>query len=256
MITQKTLDEIIILREGGRRLAKIVRTLGEMLAPGVALKELDKKAKVLMKEFEVKPAFLNYTPGGAKRPFPSVLCICVNDEIVHGVPSESGYVIKDGDIVTLDAGVIYKGLYTDHAITYPVGKIPMETKRLLKATKEALQEGINAIKVGGHIGDIGEAVERVALRYGFSIINGLAGHGVGYAVHEDPYVPNFGKHGEGEELISGMVIAIEPMFSAGSPNIKLLKDGYTYSTKDGSLSAQFEHTVAITDEGPIILTKE
>ena len=164
--------------------------------------------------------------------------------------------MQEGDIVGLDAGLLYEGLITDHAITVPVGEISKEARNLLSRTKEALQAGIKQAIIGNKVGDISHAIERVADSADLSVIEGLTGHGVGYALHEDPYVPNSGHSGTGETLIEGMVIAIEPMFSIGSPQIKVAKDGYTYLTKDGSLSAQFEHTIAITKDGPLVLTKE
>jgi methionyl aminopeptidase len=203
-----------------------------------------------------KPAFLNYRPSGAKRPYPCSLCVCVNDEIVHGIPTENPVILKEGDIVTIDAGLIHENLYTDHAITLPVGEISKDVKRLLDVTREALQSGIKQAVNGNRLGDIGAAIEAQAKKSGFSVVQGLCGHGVGYEVHEEPYVQNEGKSGTGEILKPGMVLAIEPMFTFGNGEIKLSKkDGYTYSTADGTLSAQFEHTIVITENQPEILTK-
>jgi len=202
-----------------------------------------------------KPAFLNYTPLGSKKPFPACVCVSVNDEIVHGIPNENPKIFKNGDIVTFDAGLIHKGLYVDHAITYPIGEISREAKKLLAVTREALMAGIKEVRIGNRIGDISSKIERHADKAGFAVVEGLAGHGVGYSIHEDPFVPNEGRKGKGELIEEGLVIAIEPMFSLGSSKIKLGKDGYTFLTADGSLSAQFEHTVAVTKDGPIILTK-
>jgi methionyl aminopeptidase len=198
---------------------------------------------------------LNYTPLGSKKPFPACVCVSVNDEIVHGIPNENPKIFKNGDIVTFDAGLIHKGLYVDHAITYPIGEISREAKKLLAVTREALMAGIKEVRIGNRIGDISSKIERHADKAGFAVVEGLAGHGVGYSIHEDPFVPNEGRKGKGELIEEGLVIAIEPMFSLGSSKIKLGKDGYTFLTADGSLSAQFEHTVAVTKDGPIILTK-
>ncbi len=255
MITIKTEEEIKTLRKGGRILASILKTLLKEVKPGVSCADIDARALALMTEAGGRPSFLNYTPDGAKRPYPASLCISINDEIVHGIPNEEPKIIKAGDVVTLDGGFIYEGLFTDHAVTVAVGKVDKKVKDLMKATKEALQAGIDAARPGNHIGDIGYAVSQVALKRGFCVIQHLAGHGVGYAVHEDPYVPNYGERGQGDEIVPGMVLAIEPMFGLGASGIKLQKDGYTYSTIDGSIAVQYEHTVAITEKGPVILTK-
>lgn len=254
-ITIKTPEDIEKLREGGRRLAMIVAETVAMIKPGVMTDELSDFAGRRMRELGGKSAFLNYKPMGAKRPFPSTICLCINDAIVHGIPDENPVAIEVGDIVTIDAGFIYEGLFTDHAITVAVGNVPKETETLLRATREALQSGIKMARAGNRIGDISAAIEAAARANGLAVVEGLAGHGVGYAVHEDPYVPNDGRAGTGPELVAGMVLAIEPMFSTGNGKILLDRnDGYTYRTKDGTLSAQFEHTVLITDGDPQILT--
>lgn len=252
--TFKSDDEIAILREGGKRHAVILAALVKKVVPGVTTKELDQVAFDLVKEQGDHSAFLNYQPDSADRPYPATLCVSVNDEVVHGIPNEGEKVLKEGDIVTLDLGLNHKGLITDAAVTVPVGKVSSEALRLMKATKEALDAGISAIRPGGRIGDIGAAVEVVAKKYGYGIAEGLAGHGVGYAVHEDPYIPNEGKVGTGEELKPGMVFAIEPMFTTGRGAVKLCSDGYTFKTRDGSLAAHFEHTVTITKKGVVVLT--
>lgn len=255
MIIYKTPKEIEIMREGGKRLAFILKEVAKKVVPGVSTKDLNDFAYALMKEGGDTPSFLNYTPYGAKRPYPAALCVSVNEEIVHGIPNENPKILKDGDIVTIDAGLTHKGFITDHAITLPVGEIPKELKKLLSATQEALMNGIRHARVGGHVGDIGAAVQEVAEKYGFAVVEDLCGHGVGKKVHEDPYVPNTGKKGTGEKLEVGMVIAVEPMFSLGTSKPKVLRDGYTYVTRDGSLSAHFEHTIAFTEKGTEILTK-
>jgi len=255
MIRLKTKEEIEIMKEGGKILAEIIARTGKLVKPGVTTDYLENEAIKMFKELGVKPAFLNYSPQGARRPYPASLCVSVNDEIVHGIPNENPIELKEGDIVTLDTGVKHKGLITDHAVTFPVGEISKEDRKLLTVTKESLSAGIKAAVVGGRIGDIGAAIQKHAEREGYGICDSLCGHGVGHEVHEDPYVPNFGRAGTGERLEEGMVIAIEPMFSRGSDDVECLSDGYTYVTRDGGNAAHFEHTVAITKNGPIVLTK-
>lgn len=255
MINVKNKEEIEDLKVGGSILADILRKLSNEVKPGVSSIYLNDRAEELMKEAGVKPSFLGYTPSGAKRPFPAALCVCINDEIVHGIPNEEEKIIKEGDLVTLDAGVIYNGLYTDHAVTVIVGEVDSRVKELVERTKEALNAGIKEAKIGNTIGDIGHAIYAVAESADLAIMEGLCGHGVGYDVHEEPYVPNYGRKGEGEKLVEGMVIAIEPMFGLGTSEIRVKGDGYTYVTADESLSAQFEHTIAITEDGPVVLTK-
>lgn len=254
-IKLKKPEDIEILREGGKRHAFILKALASMVKPGISTKSIDDMAVRLIEEGGDKAAFLGYTPYGAKRPYPASVCVSVNDEIVHGIPNENDRVLVEGDIVSIDLGLIHKGLYTDAAITVPVGVVSRDTKKILKAGKEALDKGIKAAKSGNTTGHIGEAVETFVNPLGFGIVRELAGHGLGYKVHEDPYVPNYGQAGEGDVLVPGMVIAIEPMLNAGTEHIKLDKDGYTYRTADGSLSVHFEHTVLITENGPEILTK-
>jgi methionyl aminopeptidase len=255
MVTIKTKEEIEKLREGGRRLAKVVSETSKLIAPGVSIDILNEFAHKMIVDGGDRPAFLNHKPHGASRPFPAAVCISVNEEIVHGIPNENPITLKEGDIVTLDAGLVHEGLYTDHAITYAVGAVDKEVKKLMDATREALMSGIKEARAGNRVGDIGSAIAARAQKAGLKVVKGLSGHGVGYNVHEEPFVPNEGRAGTGELLKAGMVLAIEPMFSMGSANIKLDKDGYTYKTSDGSLSAQYEHTVLITEGEPEILTK-
>lgn len=255
MISIKTKSDIAILREGGRRHAEILRSLAAMVKPGVRSSELETAARKLIADGGDKPALLNYLPYGAKRPYPAALCVSVNDEIVHGIPNEEDKILKEGDIVGLDLGLTHKGLITDATLTVAVGNIRPELTKLLEVTKEALMAGIRAAKGGKRIGDIGSAIERVAAAHGYGVVEELAGHGVGYDVHEEPYVPNYGNAGKGEVLKPGMVLAIEPMFNLGTKKVKLDKsDGYTYRTADGKPSAHFEHTVVITKSGAEILT--
>lgn len=255
MIKLKTKEEIAIMKEGGARLSYILQSLARATKVGTTTSELDELAYRLTTEGGDRPSFLDYMPYGASRPYPASVCISVNDAIVHGIPNEEPYSIQDGDVVSIDMGLIHKGLFLDSAITIAVGKADQKAKDLIHATREALEAGIAAVRLGGHIGDIGAAISAVARKSGFSLAEGLCGHGVGYAVHEDPYVPNDGVSGDGPELVPGLVIAIEPMLNEGSSKIKLLKDGYTYVTKDGGRSAHFEHTVAITENGIEVLTR-
>jgi methionyl aminopeptidase len=252
MIKLKTKEEIQILREGGKRLASILATLATQVKPGVKTRDLDDEARRLIQEYGDNPAFLNYRPKGARLAYPAALCVSVNDEIVHGIPSQ--YEIKEGDVVTLDLGLVHAGLFTDSAITLAVGPVPEEVQLLLDRTKKALDLAIAQAVVGKTVGDIGFAVEQYIKPFGYGIIEDLAGHGVGYAVHEDPQIPNFGQPGTGEKLKAGMVIAIEPMITLGTKETDLLDDEYTFVSADGTLSAHFEHTIAVTDSGPIILT--
>lgn len=255
MITIKTKEDIAILREGGKRHAEILLKLKEMVKSGISSLELNDYAHKLILENGDTPAFLNYKPRGASRPFPASLCVSINDEIVHGVPNEAEKILKEGDIVSLDLGLIHKGLITDAAITVPVGKVSTELTKLLNITEQALMAGIKAAKGSKKTGDVGMAIERLGVSGGFGIVEELSGHGVGYSVHEDPYVPNYGKAGVGEVLRPGMVIAIEPIFNIGSRYTMLDKDGWTYRTKDGKQSAHFEHTILITKGDPEILTR-
>ena len=254
MIQLKTKEDIAILREGGRRHGAILRELATMVKPGVHAIDLENRTRELIAEGGDKAAFLNFTPGGAERSFPAALCLSINDEVVHGIPNEGDKVLKEGDIVTLDLGIIHKGMITDAAITVPVGTISPEAARLLSTTKEAMLAGIKAAKGGKRVGDISNAIERVGTAGRFGIVEELTGHGVGYHVHEDPFIPNYGDAGKGPVLKPDMVIAIEPIFNLGERFVEMEPDGYTYKTSDGSPSAHFEHTVLITKGDAEILT--
>jgi len=253
-IRLKTKEEIEILREGGKRHAEILKALQDMVTPGISTLTLEEEARRLINESGDKPAHLGYTPYGAPRPFPAALCISINDEIVHGIPNEIPKVLNQGDVVSIDLSLIHKNMVTDSAITVAVGAVDDESKKLLEVTKKALMAGINKAVPGNRVGDIGAAITAVVEKSGFSLAKDLVGHGVGYSIHEEPYVPNYGKPGSGERLVPGLVIAIEPKVNVGKGDIKSDKDGYTIRTKDGSRSAHFEHTVAITEKGNIILT--
>ena len=256
MITIKTEKDIEMLRESGQRLACILRLVAEKVAPGVTASELNDLAMKLTLEGGDKAAFFNYHPKGMKRAYPAALCVSINEEVVHGIPNEENKVLKNGDIVSLDMGLVHKGLITDMAVTVPVGEVTPELQKLMNITKEALNVAIKSARAGNHVGDIGYAIERFVRPHGYGIVEDLCGHGVGYKVHEDPFVPNFGEKGKGELLKPGMVIAIEPMLNLGTHKVKLTKDDYTYVTADSSPSAHFEHTILITKEGGEILTRE
>lgn len=253
MISIKSQEEIKILREGGKILASVLYEVAEEVSPGIATIKLDELAEKLIKKNGGEPSFKNYKTYQDKISYPASLCVSVNDEIVHGIPSEEK-ILKEGDIVSLDLGMKYKNLYTDMSITVPVGKINKEAEKIIKTTKKSLDAGIKAIRDGARIGDIGFAIQSCAEKNGFNVVRKLVGHGVGYKVHEMPDVPNFGTKGNGLELKQGMVLALEPMLTVGSPDIILDKDNWTWKTKDGSLSALFEHTVAVTKKGAEIIT--
>jgi methionyl aminopeptidase len=253
MIIIKTPDEIEKLREGGPIAARILRAIASEVKAGVTTKYLDDVARKLIDEAGGTPAFLGYRPSGERKAFPAALCTSVNDEIVHGIPSDR--VLKEGDIITVDLGYIHKGVFLDLATTVGIGKISHKDSNLLAATEQALEEGISAIAPGGTVGDIGAAIDAYVTEAGCTIISSLAGHGVGRAVHEDPYVPNYGKRGKGAKLVPGMVIAIEPIVSTGKDGIRVLDDEYTIITVDGAHAAHFEHTVLITETGAEVLTK-
>lgn len=252
-----TKEEIEILREGGRRLARHVHILSELVKPGVTSGELERAALELVEKDGDRPAFLGHADRKGEKPYPSALCVSVNDVIVHSPAAENNMTIQNGDVVCLDFGIVHQGLYTDHAVTVIAGtKHDPEDLRLVRGTTEALLLGIAEAKVGNTTGDIGYAVERFAKKNGFGYPKNLSGHGVGKKVHEEPHVPNFGAPGSGTELVEGLVIAIEPMFTLGTGDLFVDKDGYSYRTKDGSRSAHAEHTVIVTKDGPEILTKE
>mgnify|MGYP006052984755 FL=1 len=254
MVKIKTPEEIVILRESGRRLGTIVEALKKAIVPGVSTWDIDILAEQLVRDGGDIPSLKNYCPYGAKTPYPATICISLNEEIVHGIPSKDR-IIKEGDVVSVDICLTHEGMVTDMATTVVVGKVPAHVETLLAETQRALFEGIKAARVGGRIGDISAAIERVGTKNGYGIIRELGGHGVGHGVHEDPYVPNFGFKGTGPLLKPGMVIAIEPMFTLGSEEIRQLEDGYTIVSQDQSLSAHFEHTIAITKDGVEILTQ-
>lgn len=242
------------LIEAGKRLALVLKTLRATVAPGVTAEELDDLAEAMIRERGDEPCFLGYTPEGARRPYPATLCVSINDEVVHGIPNETVKKLKEGDIVGLDLGLTHKGVIVDAAITVPVGEVSEEIRKLLTATEQALTAGIAQAIPGNHIGDISYAIQKEIEQAGFKVVKELGGHGVGELVHEEPFIPNFGRVGEGPELVEGMVLALEPISAAGKAAVTLAPDGYTYRTKDGSRSAHFEHTILIEKGGARIIT--
>ncbi len=253
MSKQKTSQEIEVLREGGRILARILRELGEWVRPGVSTREIDVAAEKKIRAAGGIPSFKGY----GDPPFPGTICASVNEELVHGIPNEKK-ILKEGDIFTIDIGMRYPakgGFYTDHAKTFAVGRIPSETENLLRVTEEALKKGIRAAQLGNFIHDISKAIEAHVLLHGFFIVREYVGHGVGHAVHEDPRIPNYYDPREPKVVLKeGMVLAIEPMVNMGSPEVRVGEDGWTVVSRDGKPNAHFEHTIAITKKGPEILT--
>jgi len=243
------------LIEGGRRLRAVLVALGKKVAPGVSSEELDDLAEHLIREGGDTPSLIGYSPDGAVRPFPATLCVSINDEVVHGIPNEHPKTLKEGDIVGLDLVLTHEGVYVDAAITVPVGKVDVRSTKLMRTTEEALAAGIEAAKPGAHMGDIGHAIQKVIESAGLSVVKDLGGHGVGGDVHEEPFVPNYGRAGAGLLLKEGMVLALEPIASLGKGAVTLAPDGYTYRTKDGSRSAHFEHTILIEIGGALVVTK-
>ncbi len=245
--------DIALLRVGGRRLALILNQIMATVRPGTTTGELDQLAHELIVGGGDQPAFLHYRPRGAIRDYPATLCVSINDEVVHGIPGSRR--LKLGDIVSLDLGLNHEGRFTDMAVTVPVGKTTPAARCLIGATKEALRLAVGAARAGGHLGDIGHAVESFAKAAGYGVIRSLGGHAVGHAVHEEPLIPNFGQRGTGREIKSGMVLALEPMLTLGGAAVIYLPDGYTVRTADRSLAAHFEHTILVTDGVAEILTR-
>lgn len=264
-ITIKTKEEINTLREGGKRLALVLDQVAKAVAPGVSTFELDALAERLIIESGGTPSFKGYCMAGIRTPYPATMCVSINDEVVHAIPRKDK-ILHDGDVVSLDIGMLWpaeasakaagkRTMITDMAITVGVGKVSGEIERMIAATKESLDLGIAAVRPGAHVGDIGHAVEQRLKKDRLGIIRDLTGHGVGYQLHEDPFIPNFGSPGTGPEIKEGMVLAIEPMATLGTWRVVLADDDWTYRTADGSLAAHFEHTLAVTKDGVEILTR-
>jgi methionyl aminopeptidase len=241
----KSEGEIELMEDANRIVHRVLDLVGDMIAPGVTTRELDTAAEELIRASGGVPAFLNY------RGYPATLCTSINDVIVHGIPSEQR--LQEGDIVGVDCGVVYRGYYGDAARTFEVGRVEHEARRLLAVTKESLERAVEVIAPGKHLSDIGHAVEEYVTENGFSVVRDFVGHGIGAALHEDPQVPNFGQPGRGPRLRAGLVLAIEPMVNAGSSEVRVDADGWTARTGDGSLSAHFEYSVAVTDSGARVL---
>src|SRR5687768_438499 len=235
------------MRAANALVAEVLAELAGMVAPGVSTRDLDVAAERLVREGGAEPAFKGY------RGYPATLCASVNDQVVHGIPSNRP--MAEGDILSLDMGVKLNGFYGDSAITVGVGRIGEDARRLLEVTQEALERGISQVRIGGRISDIGHAVQEHVESHGFSVVREFVGHGIGAALHEEPQIANYGEPGRGPRLAEGMVLAIEPMVNVGRPAVRVLSDNWTAVTKDGSLSAHFEHTVAVTKAGPLVLTQ-
>lgn len=248
MIVLKTSREIAAMREAGRIAGRALQLAGEMVAPGVSTYEIDRETERFIRSCGATPSFKNY------QGYPATACISVNDQVIHGIPSKH-CIIQAGDIVSIDLGAFYQGYHGDTAATFAAGEISPDAQRLMDVTKESLMKGIAMAHAGNRIGDISYAVQSHAEAAGFSVVRSFVGHGVGAQLHEAPEVPNFGTAGRGIRLMAGMTIAIEPMINMGQCDVRVLQDGWTTVTKDGSLSAHFEHTVAITTDGPVLLTQ-
>lgn len=247
MVTIKTDREIQLMRDAGRLTAEVMELGGSLIKPGVSTKEIDDRLYKFIKKHNATPSFLNYYG------YPGTACISINDEVIHGIPS-GNRIIADGDIVSIDVGVLLNGYHGDMARTFCAGNVSEEARKLIEVTKECFRRGISYATEGARIGDIGHAVESFAHENGFSVVEDYVGHGVGTHLHEDPDVPNYGKAGKGMRLRKGMTIAVEPMINAGVKDVVQLDDGWTVVTKDGKLSAHYENTIAITDGEPLILT--
>jgi methionyl aminopeptidase len=247
VIELKSTREVALMRAGGHILADVVAHLREAVRPGLSTLEIDEDVEAFIRARGALPAFKGY------RGFPATVCISINEEVVHGIPSAHRR-IKDGDIVGLDLGCIVEGYYADCAFTLAIGDVPPKVQQLLDVTRESLEAAIAECRAGRRLSDVSHAVQAHVERHGFSVVRAFVGHGIGRALHEDPQIPNFGDPGRGPQLRPGMVLAIEPMVTMGSWEVKVLDDGWTAVTRDGSLAAHFEHTIAVTEDGPEVLT--
>lgn len=248
MIVLKTSRELSAMREAGKISQRALKLAGEAVRPGVSTWEIDRVVREYIEKSGARPSFLGYGD------FPASACISVNDTVIHGIPSK-GEILKKGDIVSIDVGAFYEGFHGDNAWTFPCGEVDEKAQKLMDATRESLFIGISQAVVGNRLGDIGSAVQKYVEARNYSVVREFVGHGVGANLHEDPSVPNYGTAGRGVRLTAGMTIAIEPMVNEGGCGVRVLKDGWTTKTVDGKLSAHFEHTIAITDGGPVILTQ-
>lgn len=246
MIIIKSASELELMRQANQIVGQVLQAVSRMAAPGVTTAQLDRAAEEMCRQMGCRPAFKGYNG------YPFALCCSVNEEVVHGFPGERA--LREGDIISMDFGVIKDGFYGDSATTVAVGQVSPEARKLMDATRRALEAGIEQARPGNRLGDISAAVQRVAEEAGFSVVRQFVGHGIGRALHEEPQVPNYGAPGKGVKLKAGMVLAIEPMVNVGAYGVKILSDGWTAVTVDGKLSAHYEHTVAITEDGPRILS--
>ena len=248
-VTVKSAKEIELMREAGRRLEIVHDEMAKIIRPGISTMEINEKGDKVIRELGCKPNFLHY--GG----FPASICVSVNEEVVHGIPKRDR-ILKEGDIVSLDAGLIYKGYHSDAARTHAVGQISPEAQKLLDVTKQSFFEGIKQAKAGNHLFDISAAIDDYVSGFGYGIVQDLVGHGIGTELHEDPQIPNFRQKRRGIILVPGMTLAIEPMVNMGTRKVKQCSDGWLVRTRDGKPSVHFEKTVAITEDGPVVLTTE
>ncbi|HYE23522.1 MAG TPA: type I methionyl aminopeptidase [Candidatus Paceibacterota bacterium] len=251
----RTPQERVGIIEAGRRLGVVLEEVASMVAPGVSTEALDARAEELIRAGGDVPAFKGYTPEGARRKYPATMCISINDEVVHGVPNENPQTLKEGDIVALDLGLVHDGFFVDSAVTVPVGKVDRKCMELIAATRDALEEAIAVARPGARVGDISHATEAAFKGTGFSVVKLLGGHGVGRAVHEEPFIANAGTPGTGPEIKAGMVLALEPIANMGKAAVNISNDGYTYRTRDGLPSAHFEHTILVEDGETLVVTR-
>lgn len=247
MITYRSSQEIAKIHASSQLVARTVQHIASMIAPGVSTAELDREAEAYIRKGGGIPAFKGY------RGFPATLCTSINQEVVHGIPSKKRK-LHEGDIIGLDCGAIVDGYYGDHAITFPVGSIAADKQCLLDTARQALEEGITQAKIGNHLSDISHTIQRYSEARGYTVVKAFVGHGIGTALHEEPQVPNFGPPGRGPRLREGMVLAIEPMVNIGGSDVCILEDNWTVVTADGTLSAHFEHTITVTEEGGVVLS--
>ena len=247
MIIIKNSEQLALMRKAGRITAEALLVARDMIRPGISTKEIDTKIRTFIEKCGAVPSFLGY--GG----FPGSACISINDEVIHGIPSDR-VILTEGDIVKIDVGARFRGYNGDSARTYPVGKVSDEALRLISVTERSFYEAMKYAKAGNRVGDIGFAVESFVISNGFTVVRDYVGHGVGKDLHEEPEIPNFGRAGRGARLYSGMTLAIEPMVNAGAPNVKVKSDGWTVLTLDGKLSAHYENSIAVTESDPIVLT--
>ena len=247
MIICKSPVEIEKMRDASALVAEVLAELAGMVAPGISTLDLDREAERLVRAAGAEPAFKGY------RGYPCTLCASVNEQVIHGIPNKRPLV--EGDVVSLDMGVKKHGFFGDSAVTVPVGRVSEEAQLLLRVTQESLEKGIEQVRLGGRVSDIGHAIQKHVEAHGFSVVREFVGHGIGASLHEEPQIANYGDPGRGPRLAEGMTLAIEPMVNVGKPGVKMLSDGWTAVTRDGTLSAHFEHTVAVTKDGPLVLTR-